>query len=63
MKYVIHKWSRTPGSVSYDGPTCQNAGVVGGQIYTDFDLAKSDASKLSECNPVGFVVSTLEGDF
>lgn len=60
-KYVIAKTSRMPGLVSYNGPTCKHAGVIGGQVYTNRETAENDAKKLSEHNPVGFVVYELKG--
>jgi len=60
-KYVIAKTSRMPGLVSYNGPTCKHAGVTGEQVYTDNDEANKDAEKLSEHNPIGFVVYELKG--
>lgn len=60
-KYVIAKTSRTPGLVSYNGLTCKHAGVIGGQIYTNRETAEDDARKLTEWNPVGFVVYELKG--
>ncbi len=32
------------------------AGITPGQIYTDENLAETDAQKLSKVNPVGFDV-------
>lgn len=60
MPFVIHKWSREPGSVSYNGPTCEKAGVVGGRVYDTFLEAFDDARKLSVINPIGFLVSELK---
>lgn len=59
MWYVIHKSSRMPAHVSYNGPACGPAGVVGGLVYGDYDQAIEDAKKLSDVNPVGFMVSEL----
>ena len=59
MLYVIHKTSRMPGAVSYNGPTCKTAGVIGGRVYNNIEEATRDARKLSECNPVGFIVSPI----
>jgi hypothetical protein len=59
MPYVIHKWSRSAASVSYNGPACKKAGVTGGKIYENIKEAESDAEKLSRINPVGFLVSEL----
>lgn len=57
MLYVIHKTSRMLEYVSYNGPTCAAAGVIGGRVYNNLEEATRDAQKLSMCNPVGFVVS------
>ena len=57
MPYVIHKTSRMPAQVSYNGRSCANAGVTGGQVYSDKRKALADARKLSDHNPCGFVVS------
>ncbi len=59
MPYVITKWSRTPGSVSYNGPACKHAGVIGGRVYTDEQEALADAKRLSDVNPIGFIVSEV----
>ncbi len=56
-RWVIHKWSRSPHTVSYNGPSCQHAGVIGGRVYDDKEEAEVDAKKLSQVNPVGFCVS------
>lgn len=57
MPYVIHKVSRMPARTSYNGSTCQQADVTGGQVYADKRSAMRDARKLSAHNPVGFTVS------
>ena len=59
MAFVITKWSRTPSRVSYNGPACQAAGVIGGRVYDDRAEAEADAKKLTEANPIGFVVSEI----
>jgi uncharacterized protein (DUF2126 family) len=62
MPYVISKWSRTAGTVSYNGPACLAAGVTGGRVYDTREEAEADARRLSEVNPIGFVVSESQGE-
>lgn len=56
--YVIVKWSRSPASTSYSGPTWDNAGIRAQRQanYTDKELAERHAAILSRFNPVGFTV-------
>lgn len=55
--YIIRKNSRwTEKPIPYNGPTCDNAGIKGNQIYDDLEKAKKDAKLLSKYNPVGFSV-------
>ena len=56
MAFVIANWSRSPQAVSYNGPACAAAGVIGGQVYQDRAEAESDARRLSDVNPVKFLV-------
>ena len=57
MAYVIFKASRCyQHGRGYSGPTCQTAGVEAGEVYESLEEAKSDAAKLTRCNPVGFTV-------
>ncbi len=56
-EWVIHKWSRSASNVSYNGPACEAAGIIGGQVYTDRATAEADAARLTQVNPVGFHVS------
>ncbi len=60
MKFFIHKSSRMAKS-PYAGPTCERAGITPGKEYDSEEEAQIDAAKLSEMNPVGFVVSPLDG--
>lgn len=57
--YVIHKRSRSPGDVSYDGPTWDKLGIRDRRqdVYVDRHAAQCLAIVLSGCNPVGFDVS------
>lgn len=65
-KYIIMKSSRAfDGATApwaYRGPTCGQAGVELGKIYDDKNEAETDAAKLTNCNPVGFVVLKLKPD-
>ena len=58
-QYVIHKKSRSPLKVSYDGPTWDCAGIRHRRrdTYDDLVYAQATARILSEFNPVGFDVS------
>lgn len=63
MQFIIMKSTRafdapTP-EWAYRGPTCAAAGVEPGKVYDRFEAAEADAKKLTEHNPVGFVVLTL----
>ena len=56
--FVIMKSTRLYlGGPGYAGPACQKAGVQTGKIYSDKAEAEADARKLSQANPVGFVVT------
>jgi hypothetical protein len=61
--YIIKKSSRLSDNITendgYCGPTCDKAGVEPGKIYYDKAEAESDAIKLTNKNPVGFVVCEL----
>ena len=59
MAFVIAKSSREPTRVSYNGPACQPAGVIGGRVYAVREEAEADAKKLAEVNPIGFYVSEI----
>lgn len=63
-KYIIMKSSRAFDSPTaewaYRGPTCVSAGVPMGQIYDNKADAEADAKKLTEHNPVGFVVLEMK---
>lgn len=63
LQFIIMKSSRafdgaTP-EYAYRGSTCERAGIEPGKVYSDFNAASADADKLTEFNPVGFVVLTL----
>lgn len=62
MKYFIHKASRLANS-PYTGSTCYKAGIDPGKEYSNKEEAQIDADKLSKANPVGFVVSPLDGEW
>jgi hypothetical protein len=61
MPYVIHKSSRTPGKISYSGPTWDKAGIRDAykETFLHEETAKDIAEMLSEHNPVGFAVSSV----
>jgi hypothetical protein len=61
-KYVINKSSRLMTTEPYSGPACDSAGVPQGKIYENWNDAVKDAQKLTEVNPVGFVVVPLPTD-
>lgn len=58
--FIIMKKTRSfdnPTKVwAYCGPTCKNAGIEPGKVYSNFDEAQKDADALGQYNPVGFVV-------
>ena len=54
--FKIVKASRNTTNLPYNGPTCINAGVKGGCYYLDLITAKKVAKKLTDYNPVGFIV-------
>lgn len=55
--FVLRKKSRWERNIHpYQGWSCAMAGITPGQIYTDENLAETDARKLSKVNPVGFDV-------
>lgn len=56
--FIIVKSSRK-GGFPYQGPSCIQAEVEPGKIYTDVDEAIADAKKLDKVNPVGFFVRQL----
>lgn len=53
--WIITKASRD-SNTPYQGPACQSAGVEPGKYYDSEAEALTDAAKLSQVNPVGFVV-------
>jgi hypothetical protein len=56
-KWIIMKASRAyRGGIGYTGPTCANAGIEPGQLYSTQQAAERDAALLSDYNPVGFTV-------
>lgn len=59
--YVIHKISRLPGTVSYSGPTWDEAGLRDEwrDTYEEYDVARILALILSRYNPAGFTVSPI----
>lgn len=63
-KYIIMKSSRAfEGATApwaYRGPTCAAAGVTPGHVYDDKTEALYDAARLTQYNPVGFVVLELK---
>jgi hypothetical protein len=63
-KYIIMKSSRAfdnpTAPWAYRGPTCADAGVEPGKVYDNKAEAEIDAQKLTNCNPVGFVVLELK---
>jgi hypothetical protein len=44
---------------AYCGPACNDAGVKPGQVYATEREAAADATRLTNANPVGFVVIPL----
>ncbi|NDG30061.1 hypothetical protein EB118_08270 [bacterium] len=58
--FIIMKSSRAYEGAApinaYSGPACACAGVEPGKVYDSRESAEVDANKLSECNPVKFVV-------
>jgi hypothetical protein len=54
-KYIINKLSRYT-STPYSGPTCDQAGVEKGVVYTDYGMALRDVEALNDFNDVGFKV-------
>lgn len=61
-RYVIYKCTRSPGAVSYHGPTWDRAGLrhLWQATYKSFEEANDLAKKLTEANPgVGFAVSRI----
>lgn len=61
MPFVIVKSSRFyAGGPGYTGPACDKAGVIPGMIYVSEADAAADARRLSEVNPVGFVVAPYQ---
>lgn len=61
MNYVISKATRTPMSVSYNGPSWDRAGLrhLRKDVYYSLVEAEALARLLTEVNPVGFVVSEV----
>lgn len=61
-RYVIHKSTREPGDVSYDGPTWDQAGIRGHRqnTYHTRKYAELIARDLSRVNPVGFKVAEID---
>jgi hypothetical protein len=57
-RWVIMKSSRANAEAPspYRGPSCSKAGVPEGLVYTSCAQAAEDAHKLTNCNPVGFVI-------
>lgn len=53
--WIIVKKSRV-GREPYAGPACEAAGVPRGRRYILKENAEADAARLTEVNPVGFVV-------
>lgn len=63
--YIIQKKTRARENPTilnaYCNPeTCKKAGVKPGKIYYNFTSANEDAKKLSQINPIGFVVTKVE---
>ncbi len=56
LKWIINKSSRAISNWPYSGPSCTDAGTEPGKIYENWYQAVQDALKLTEVNPVGFVV-------
>lgn len=60
--YIIMKASRYPGTGratshdAYRGESCDDAGVIKGRVYDDFQSAYTDCKRLDAVNPVGFNV-------
>lgn len=56
-KYIVRKISRCyNGGPGYAGPSCKNAGITPGAIFSTRKEAELAAKKLTEYNPVGFTV-------
>lgn len=57
-RYVITKWSRSPGSISYSGPAWDGLGIrhLYKETYVHKEEAKALADLLATYNPVGFEV-------
>lgn len=60
--YVIYKITRTPGFVSYSGPSWDRAGIRDQykETYSDKEEATRLAKKLYEVNPAGFAVVDVD---
>ena len=54
--FIIIKSSRIGSTWPYSGQTCADANVPDGKVYESYIEAVFDAKKLTEWNPVGFVV-------
>ena len=65
MKFIIHKTSRMPTDVSYDGSTWDTADLrdIYQETYDDLAHAEWIAAKLSQHNPVGFAVSPAQKSY
>jgi hypothetical protein len=61
-RYVIHKSTREPGTVSYDGPAWDRAGMRAYRkdTYATKFMADQYARQLSLFNPVGFRVAEIK---
>lgn len=59
MAWIIVKSCRD-SNTPYEGPSCKEAGVKPGKIYSDRKEAMQDAAKLTLYNPVGFVVKEYQ---
>lgn len=59
ITYILRKVSRS-GTSPYAGPSCENAGVPPGKVYTSYNEALVDCQLLNAFgSPVGFSLITL----
>lgn len=67
-RYIIMKASRLPGSGrampsdAYRGASCEDAGTPKGHIYDNEESAYQDVERLTDVNPVGFVVWQIDSN-
>ena len=64
MKYVVYKSIQLPGTVSYNGPTWDSAGIrhLYKETYENKVAAERIAAILTAYNGVGFSVEVITND-